>query len=58
MLKERVMKIFPRSPLWDEIQEPKKALPSTDHISENIVNQAKKFLNELPQDFIFAPNEF
>ena len=41
---ERVMMIFPSSPLWDEIREPKKNLNSTDHISENSVNQDLKYL--------------
>ena len=36
-----------------EIWEPKKTLTSTDHISENIVNQDMKFLHNVPQDFGF-----
>ena len=32
----------------NEIQEPEKALPSTDHISENIGNQALKFYEVFP----------
>ena len=40
--------------LWDEIQEPEKTLPSTDHIFENIAKQDLKFFVEFPQDFIFA----
>ena len=55
MLKETVMNIFPQSPPWDEIQEPKNAPHSTDHISENIANQALKFFDDFPQDFSFAP---
>ena len=58
MPRERVIEVFPRSPLWDAIQEPEKALPSTDHISKNIANQALKFFDEFPQDFSFAPYEF
>ena len=38
-----------------EIQEPEKALTSTYHISENIVNQDLKFLEKISQDFGFAP---
>ena len=48
MLRERVIEIFPRSPIWDEIQEPEKALPSIDHISKNIANQAMNFFEEFP----------
>ena len=55
MLKERVMNIFPRSPLWYEIREPEKDLTSIDHISENIANQALKFLENIPQDYGFDP---
>ena len=58
MLRERVIENFPPSPLWDEIQEPEKALPSTDHISKNIANQALKVFEEFPQDLSFAPYEF
>ena len=58
MLREGVMNIFPRSPLWDEIREPEKSLTSTDHISENIANQALKFCDNVPQDFGFAPSNF
>ena len=36
-----------------EIQEPTKALTSTDHISKNIANQALKFFEDVPQDFSF-----
>ena len=55
MLRERVMKIFPRSPLWDEIQEAEKELISIEHISENVANQDLKFFDKFPKDFIFAP---
>ena len=58
MPRQRVIELFPRSPLCDEIQEPEKALPSTDHISKNIANKALKFFDEIPQDFSFAPYEF
>ena len=54
MLKERVMMIFPSSPILDEIQEPAKTLASTDYISKNIPNQYMKFLHEDPQDFGFS----
>ena len=39
---------MPWWPVLDEIQEPEKPLTYTDHISENIVNQAMKFLDNLP----------
>ena len=58
MLRERVMKIFPRSPLLDEIREPQKDLNSTDHISENFTNQPLKFCDDVPQDFRFVPYIF
>ena len=48
MLKERVMTIFPRSTVLDEIRELAKALTSTDHIFEIIANQDLKFLQEVP----------
>ena len=38
-----------------EIWEAEKILTSTDHISDNIANQALKFFEEFPQDFFFAP---
>ena len=57
MPRESVIELFPRSPLWDEIQELEKSLPSTDHISKNIAIQALKFFDEFSQDFSFAPYE-
>ena len=51
MLRERVMNIFPRSPLWDEIWEPENDLTSTDHISENIMNQDLKFCEKCSSGF-------
>ena len=42
------MNIFPRSPLLDEIQDPEKALASTDHISKNVANQALEFGDTFP----------
>jgi len=43
MLKEKVMTIFPRSPIWNVIQESAKRPTSSDHISENIVRKSLKF---------------
>ena len=51
MLREKVMMIFPRSPIWYGIMEPAKTLTSLDHISENIVNQDLKFIYEVHQYF-------
>ena len=58
MPREKVIEIFPWSPLWDEIQEPEQALHSTDHISKYITNQDLKFFEDFPQDFNFTPYEF
>ena len=52
--RERVMTIFPWSPLSDEIREPGKTLTSTNHISENIANHDLKFLHEILEDFGFV----
>ena len=41
-----------------EIPEPGKTLTSTDHISDNIVNQDLKFFEGVPQDCFFTPYEF
>ena len=49
------MKIFPRSPRWDEFREPENDLTFTDHISANIANQDLKFFDAVPQDVGFAP---
>ena len=43
MLREKVMTIFPRSPVWNVIQESAKRPTSSDHISENIVRKDLKF---------------
>ena len=50
----KVMMIFPRSLVWDEIMEPTKNLTSIDHISTNIVKKVLKFLHEVPHDFGFS----
>lgn len=42
---------FPRSPIWDWILDPAKTLNSSDHISENIVNQYFKLVHNIDQDF-------
>ena len=44
---DKVMMIFPRSHVWDWILEHAKTLTSSDHISENIVNQDLRFLHSL-----------
>ena len=57
LLNLRRKKVIAQIPQWHglgEIQEPKKTLPSTDHIFENIANQDLKFLHNVPQDFGFA----
>ena len=41
-----------------EIRELEKTLTSPDHISENIVNQDMKFLQEVSQDFSFVLYKF
>jgi len=46
ILREKVMMIFPRSPILDVIQEPAKTLTFLDHISVNIVRQDMKFKPE------------
>jgi len=47
MLREKVMMIFPRSPVWNVIQESAKRPTSADHISVIIVRKALKFGPEL-----------
>ena len=51
MLREKVMTILPRSPVWDVIREPAKTLTSLDHISENIARKYLKFGPEVHRDF-------
>lgn len=50
MLKTKAMTIFPRSPIWNVIQESAKTLTSSDHISANVVRQALKFGPEVQND--------
>ena len=50
MLREKVMTIFPRSPVWNVIQESAKRPTSSDHISANIERKALKFRPELQRD--------
>ncbi len=51
MLRAKVMTIFPRSPIWNVIQEFEKTLTSSYHISPNIVRQTLKFGPEVQNDF-------
>ena len=51
MLRKKVMTIFPRSPVWNVIQESAKRPTSSDHISTNIVRKALKFGPEVQRDF-------
>ena len=50
MLREKVMMIFPRSPVWTVIQEFAKRPTSLDHISTNIGKKALKFEPEIQRD--------
>ena len=50
MHREKVMMIFPRSPIWNVIQEFAKRPPSSDHIS--IAQKALKFGPEVQRDFL------
>ena len=50
----RTKKVIAQMPRWP-VYEPEKYLTSTDDISENIANQALKFLENLPHDFGFSP---
>jgi len=43
ILKEKFMTIFPKSPVWNIIQESAKKSTSSDHISANIARKALKF---------------
>ena len=51
ILREKVMTIFPRSPVWNVIQESAKRPTSADHISANIVRKALKFGPGIQRDF-------
>jgi len=51
MLREKVMTIFPRSPVWDVIRELAKTLNVLDCIFENIDKKVLKFRPELHHDF-------
>ena len=50
MLREKVMMIFPRSPVWDIIREFAKTLTSLNHILKNIARQDLKFGLEVHQE--------
>jgi len=50
MLREKVMTIFPRSPVLNVIQESAKGPNSSDHISTNIAQKALKFRPEIQHD--------
>ena len=52
MLREKVMTTFPRSPIWNVIQEYAKRPTSLDHISANIVKKDLKFGPEVQRDFV------
>ena len=52
MLREKVMTIFPRSPVWNVIQESAKRPTSSDHIFANIVQKALKFGPEVKCAFV------
>jgi len=49
--REKVMTIFPRSPVWNVIQESAKRPTSSDHISANIAQKTLKFGPEVQHDF-------
>jgi len=51
MLREKVMTIFPRSPVWNVIQESAKRPNSSDHISAIIAQKALKFGSEVQHNF-------
>ena len=51
MLREKVMTIFPRSPVWNVIKESTKRPTSSDHISTNISWNALKFRPKVQRDF-------
>ena len=43
---------FPRSPIWNVIQESVKKLTSSDHISANIARKALKFGPKVQCNFV------
>jgi len=51
MLKEKVMMIFPKSPVWNVIQESTKIPTSSNHISANIALKDLKFRLEIQCNF-------
>ena len=51
MLRKKVMTIFPRSPVLSVIQESAKRRTSSDHISENIPQNALKFGPKVQNNF-------
>ena len=51
MLREKVMTIFPRSPILNIIQESGKRPNSSDHISANIARKKLKFGPKVQRDF-------
>jgi len=53
---KKVMTIFPRSLVWNVIQDFAKRPTSSDHISVNIVQKALKFGSKVQRDFF--PNGF
>ena len=50
MLREKGMTIFPKSLVWNVIQEFEKRQTSSAHISENIAQKALKFGPEIQRD--------
>jgi len=52
MLREKAMMIFPKSPVWNVIQESAKIPTSSDNISANIARKDLKFGSEIQRDFI------
>ena len=52
MLRTKVMMMFPRSPVWNVIQESEKTLTSSDHIFENIARQDLKLRPKLQTEFL------
>ena len=52
MLRTKVMAIFPRSLVWNVIQESAKRPTSSDHISANIGRKVLKFGPAIQCDFV------
>ena len=48
--REKVMTIFPRSPVWNVIQKSEKRPTSSDHNSENIAQKVLKFVSKVQRD--------